>query len=385
MERVRPQPLPVLWICGPPGVGKTAVAWRIFTDLASSRTVAYVDIDQLGICYPEPPDDPCRYRLKARNLGAFASSLAEAGATCLVVSGVADPVHGPHLDEIAEVDLTLARLRATPEVLRQRLTSRGGREPEQFEAVLHYADELDLSRFADVTIDTTALTVDELAHRVRQEAYGWPERPGPMEQRLPAASRVVGRQPASGGHVLWLIGATGAGKSTVGWELLQSALGSGVGAAFVDLDQIGFVLPDPDIPARHVRRASLLASMWAAYREVGASCLVVVGAVHDAAKLDEYTRALSTSGLTICRLHASGELLNRIRRRGQGAGPRLPGDALFGAPPGQLKTIAAKASEQAEHIEWEALGDVRVDTDGRSVEEVVAAVLAALPAWPRRS
>ena len=38
---------------------------------------AYVDIDQLGICYPELRSDPGRYRLKERNLSAVAANFAD--------------------------------------------------------------------------------------------------------------------------------------------------------------------------------------------------------------------------------------------------------------------------------------------------------------------
>src|SRR5689334_1982942 len=60
--------IPVLWLCGPPGVGKTSVAWRIRARLRQGGVAAaYVDIDQLGMCYPERECDPGRHRLKARN------------------------------------------------------------------------------------------------------------------------------------------------------------------------------------------------------------------------------------------------------------------------------------------------------------------------------
>lgn len=378
----------MMWVSGPPGVGKTAVSWRIFTDLGKDRSVAYVDVDQLGICYPEPADDPGRHRLKARNLGALAASVAQVGVTCLVVSGVVDPIHGPHREEIGDIDLTFARLRAAPEVLRQRLTTRDGHEPEQFDAVQRYADELDVSQFADLTVDTTALALDEVADLLRHQAGGWlsGEDHGTSGDPTVQRSSPV-RLPAAGGQVLWLIGAPGSGKSTVGWELFQSALGSGASAAFIDLDQIGFVRPvSPDVPGRHRRRASLVASMWAAYGDAGARYLVVVGPGRDAATLNEYRRALATSDLTICRLHAGGEVLaERIRRRGEGAGPRLPGDTVFGAPPSRQRTIAANASDEAEQLERNALGDIRLDTDGCSVHEVLARVVAALPAWPSHS
>ena len=63
--------IPVLWLCGPPGIGKSTVGWEIFTQLAQAGIEAgYVDIDQLGMCYPEPASDTGRHRMKAQNLGA---------------------------------------------------------------------------------------------------------------------------------------------------------------------------------------------------------------------------------------------------------------------------------------------------------------------------
>ena len=45
--------IPLLWLCGPPGVGKTAVGWEIFSQLTCAGMEAgYVDIDQLGLYGP---------------------------------------------------------------------------------------------------------------------------------------------------------------------------------------------------------------------------------------------------------------------------------------------------------------------------------------------
>lgn len=87
--------IPVLWLCGPPGIGKSTVGWEIFTQLTQAGIEAgYVDIDQLGICYPEPALDPGRHRMKARNLGAVVANYRAAGARCVIVSGVVDPGRG---------------------------------------------------------------------------------------------------------------------------------------------------------------------------------------------------------------------------------------------------------------------------------------------------
>ena len=59
--------LSVLWLCGPPGAGKSAVGWALYAGLSrSGARVGFAGIDQLGMCLPAPPDDPEGYRLKAR-------------------------------------------------------------------------------------------------------------------------------------------------------------------------------------------------------------------------------------------------------------------------------------------------------------------------------
>lgn len=77
---------------------------------------AYVDIDQLGICYPEPALDPGRHRMKARNADAVVANFQDAGARCVVVSGVVDPARGVPMDELQHTDLTVCELRVDPAI-----------------------------------------------------------------------------------------------------------------------------------------------------------------------------------------------------------------------------------------------------------------------------
>ena len=72
---MRDELLSVLWLCGPPGAGKSAVGWALYAGLSrSGARVGFADIDQLGMCLPAPPDDPEGYRLKERNLSAVAGN-----------------------------------------------------------------------------------------------------------------------------------------------------------------------------------------------------------------------------------------------------------------------------------------------------------------------
>src|SRR2546429_2065026 len=84
-------PVPFLWLCGPSGVGKSTVGWEIFRQLArAGSATAYVDADQLGLCYPAAAGDRDNHRIKARNLGAVWAAFRAAGVDSMILSGGVD-------------------------------------------------------------------------------------------------------------------------------------------------------------------------------------------------------------------------------------------------------------------------------------------------------
>ena len=390
--------IPVLWLCGPSGVGKTTVGWEIFTQLTREGIEAgYVDIDQLGICYPEPPGDPERHRIKARNLGAVVTNFLAAGARCIIVSGVVDPVRGVHPGQIPQAALTVCRLRASQDVLRQRFLRRGG-QAELMEDVLRESAVLDVSDFADVCVDASARPVSEVARLVREHNDGWPALAGPgrssgmaepgrdaaKPERHPAEPD---RDPAAAdGPVLWLCGATGVGKSTVGFEVYQRARRAGLTAAYIDLDQLGFCRPGPaDDPGNHRVKALNLAAVWRTYRAAGAQCLTMVGPVENQVAVAVYTDALPSAAITLVRLHAGrDQLTRRILLRGQGRGSwPQPGDPLLGQSTDRLLEVADQAAA-AEAQEGASIGAMSVDTDSHTAEDA-ADVIIAQTGWPGRA
>ncbi|HEX4788921.1 MAG TPA: hypothetical protein VH372_10705, partial [Actinospica sp.] len=175
--------LPVLWIYGPSGVGKTTVGWALYSRLvASGLRAGFVDIDQLGMCYgpptatdwaPEPISDPVRYRLKTLNLDAVAARHREFGSRCLVVAGIVDPARGVDPALLPNADLTPCRLRAEPAELARRVAARG-RDTDDLEDVLRDARELDSNDFPGACVDTTGLGVDEVLARIAEATAGWP-------------------------------------------------------------------------------------------------------------------------------------------------------------------------------------------------------------------
>jgi adenylylsulfate kinase-like enzyme len=369
--------IPVLWLCGPPGVGKTTVGWEIFSQLMRAGIeTGYVDIDQLGMCYPEAASDPGRHRMKAQNLGSVAANFRAAGARCLIVSGVVDTARGVHADMIPQAAVTVCRLRAGRDELRQRFAGRRG-QIDAVEDVLREAGAMDASDFAGVCVDTSALPVAEVARLVRERSGGWPVLTGPGRSSRAAEP---GGHPAAAadGPVLLLCGATGVGKSAVGFEVYLRDLRAGFTAAFIDLDQIGFCRPaPPGDTGNHRVKARNLAALWRTYHAAGAQRLIVAGPVEDEGAVRAYAGALPSATLTLCRLHAGrDQLTGRIMRRGQGGSWAQPGDPLIGQSTAHLRRIADEAAADADALERAAIGAWRIDTDGRTVEEAADLIIA---------
>ncbi|QPP08432.1 AAA family ATPase [Streptomyces bathyalis] len=370
--------IPVLWLCGPPGVGKTAVGWELYSRCARAGTgTAYVDIDQLGMCSPESASDPGRHRMKARNLGALVANFGQSGARRVIVSGVVDAERGPPLDQLPGAAVTVCRLRAGRGDLKRRLEARGSQGDDAAEDALRESDALDAGDFADLCIDTSGLPVAEVARLVRERTGGWPLFTGPG--RASAGTRPDGHPvTAADGRILWLCGATGVGKSTVGFEVYQKALRAGHAAAYVDVGQLGFCGPVmADDPGNHRVKARNLAALWQTFRAAGARRLIVVGPVEDEDTIRTYAGELPAATLTLCRLRASRDrLAERILQRGQGGSWAQPGDPLKGRSTAHLLRVADRAAAEADVLERAAIGDLSVDTDRRTVEEVADAVVA---------
>jgi chloramphenicol 3-O-phosphotransferase len=370
--------LPVLWLCGPPGAGKSAAGWALYSELARSGVRAgFTDIDQLGMCLPAPPDDPERDRVKERNLSAVAGNFRAAGCDAVVAAGDLGPSPGIAAETIPGASLTICRLTAPADELRRRLIARRER-PDFVADALHLAEELDRCSIADACVDTHGLTVAEVA-RLAGERCGWPPEcvhGARADDVLPAQARapVSGAVPAVGGgaEVLLVCGATGAGKSAAGFEVFLRQVRTGVTTAYIDLGQIGFMNPLPaEDPGAHRLKARNLADMWQAYHAAGARRLVLSGSVPDEAAATLYAGALPATRITVCRLHATpAELAHRISRRGQGLSWPEPGDSLIDQPGAHLRRVAAESAAEAEALERSGLGDLRIDTTGRTVAEV---------------
>ena len=384
--------VPVLWITGPAGVGKSTVSWQVFTELAGSReSAAFADADQLCMCYPAPADDPGRDRIRARNASVVIGNYRASGARCVIVNGVVDPALGARRDLIEQAEVLVCRLRADPGEVVRRLAGRDQRRGGAKAAMRQVAEDcerMDASAFADVCVDTTGVPAAQAAALVRDRCRGWPGFGAVARQPPRAAPAGLAGLPGTttggaSGQILLLCGPAGVGKSTIGYQLYLRCLESGVTAGYIDLDQIGFLTPPADgDPANHKLKAANLAALWRTYHAAGARHLVITGPVDNQAALQTYLAALPSAELTACRLHAGpAELKRRIMTRGGGGSWPQPGDPLRGQPASYLSQVAEQAAADNQALDRAHLDAIRIDTDGRTAAEA-ADLTTAATGWP---
>ena len=365
------RPVPVLWVSGAPGVGKSTAGWRLYARLrAQGESVAYVDVDQLGLFCPDPPDDPDRRRLQAANAIEVLTNFAHHGATRLIVSGVVDPERGiaSYVEHARNLNVTLVRLHADWDELRRRYLGRGF-GVERLDELKALATALD-RHDAGVPLDVTDLAPDDVVDALI-ELFG-----------AAGARATTDPEPAAGGRpvaedrtipALLITGPTAVGKSTIGWDVYTSLCARGLSAGYVDIDQLGFVFPAA--AARRIKGENL-SRLDRGFRAAGAQFLVAVA--RDAPGV--YEPYVGAEPVTSVHLDAApADLAERAARRAAGEGPRLAGDDLFRASEARLAEIAERAVAEAGEFRRRA-GAARmvVDTSAEDRATVAGRLLAFL-------
>lgn len=362
---VRASGIPVIWICGASGAGKSVSAWGLFKELAADGVrVAYLDIDQLGMLYPALDDDPERHLLKTEALAALLPGYASAGAQALVVSGVVEPTGGPGA-ALEDVDLTVCLLTPDPAALRERILARGWSEQVVADAVDENA-ALRHAVFLDTVVETAGLSVPETVERLRPFVR--------MAEPATAATTPAVPSPAEVGVVV-VTGPRAAGTSTVGFGLSMGRWRAGLRTGFADLQQLAFLAcpssPDLTNPALGIAQ---LAAMHAFMAARGAGLLVVSGhlTIADRTSMRE---AIKSAAVTIVRLRADEATFEtHVRDRVAGSEARLAGDDLLGADPRHQAAVVATALAEQSHLDAHAVDDAVIDVTGRPPAEVVADV-----------
>jgi len=366
----------VWWLYGPPSAGKSATAWELFTQVLKGEPRGYFDIDQVGMCYPEPADDPGRYALKAGAAGRVVRRLTDAGALFVIVSGVLDERSlTTVVDAVDGAAVTFCRLRVERGELHRRLRRRYS--PEEVARALDEADRWDRYDSAGLLVDTGEGVPLDVARRAAEAIRSaGPATAVPSSRSRPAVQAAAG---TGAGRAVLICGPTGVGKSTVGFGLFNHLLADGRTAAYLDLQQLGFLadLPD-DASGGHEVVAGCVADLWEQYRTVGAEDLVLTGQAEQAADVHRYRDALGTTSLVVCRLHASEEALrDRILARTRGGGPMLAGDALVGLTAEDAEIVLHDALIQQDRLDEAELADVTLDTADKSAGTVTRSARAA--------
>lgn len=357
----------VLRLAGPPGVGKSTLARAVAQRCAATgEAVAHVDIDQLGMLYPAPEDDPDRWALKERALDRLARIHRRDGTARLIVSGVASPDAPPPATAAATV--TSLWLDARPERLRERLAERGWPD-EQVERTVRTGSAesgrlVEGWRRLDVGEQDLAASIEAVLEAA--------QRPDPQPEGPAVPVDLADAQTAP---VLWITGPRCAGASSAGWELASRAWAAGTRTGFLDLAQLSFAwnLPGGAATAR-VLGADCAAALHECFVGAGAVASIVVAPV--AAGPDLAFAALGDVPVLAVRLDASpAELRERARARAAGAGPRLAGDDLRGACDLEVAAIVRRAVRERD-IPLQA-GEVLVPTSGIGPAEVAERIRAA--------
>jgi hypothetical protein len=320
--------------------------------------VAYVDIDQLGICYPAPEGDPDRWALKERALGRIAGRYRQAGVARLIVSGVAFPDLPP--PEHPEVNVQSLWLDAGTEVRRARLDARGWGSARTAEVVDVGTAEAARLEGSWKRLETDVLTLQETVDAVLARWTFDTGRPVPTTAPADRAAGGFASTPAAGkdcgGRVWWITGPRCVGASTVGWLIAADAWQEGRRTGFIDIAQLSFTW-NTGVPIGLTNGVALRETFAAA----GAEEFVFVAPLE--IEPSGVHQAFQGSDLSVVRLDATqDELYNRALARTRGEGPMIAGDDLLGVSSSDAEAVIVSAA--ARQRIGVRPGETLVDTSG---------------------
>jgi Mrp family chromosome partitioning ATPase len=360
----------VLRLAGAPGAGKSAVGWAVAERLAAQgEPIAFVDIDQLGICYPAPEGDPHRWQLKQRALGRLVDRYREAGVDRLIVSGVAHPDLPPMEHDGAGVRSLW--LDAAAEVRRARLRPRGWESARTAEVVRIGTEEAARLESSWERLSTDELTLGQtvdavLACWTLETVTGTdpPRRPAADPCAPTFSAGELGRR-----RVLWITGPRCVGASTVGWRIAADAWREGRRTGFIDVAQLSFTW-NLAAPVGLLNGVALQETFAAA----GTERFVVVAPL-DIEPVSART-AFGDAEFAAVRLDATdADLRDRALARTRGEGPFVSGDDLLGAPTTDAEALIATAVAR-QRIAVRP-GETLVDTSGEDAAVSTKRVTAA--------
>lgn len=157
--------------------------------------------------------------------------------------------------------------------------------------------------------------------------------------------------------LLVLTGPVGVGKTSVAAVLSDLLAEAGMVHAVIDLDWLRWCRPSPPSDPFHTALGlDNLAMIWRQYQEKQAERLILVDILESPAMLDAYRQAIPGARPTVVRLHAELATIHaRLERREIGA---------------SLEWHRRRAAELSAQMERDALEDVRIATDDKTLLEI---------------
>ena len=363
----------ILRLAGPPGVGKSTIGWVVAQQAGDDGSpTAYLDIDQLGMCYPAPNGDPERWWLKERALDAIASALRDHGVLRLVVSGVACPEDPP--PSTIGGPTTSLWLDAPADVIRDRLAPRGWGEEQLVDTVRIGVAESNRAHRSWKRVPIGSSTLADSVEAV--QAAGSHSEVEPLEHRGEHVPVDASRSPGdrAGPSIVWVTGPRCAGVSSAGWSLAMDAWGGERRTGFIDAAQLGFLQNLAGAASSAQLALSLVAILVREFAAAGAAECVVVAPLETPP--DQVRSVFPGGRVSFVRLDVAPEqILAQALARTRGGGPILAGDDLLGASRGTAEAVAATAAEQRTWPprQGEQVLDVSGSGPGQVAEQIRAA------------
>lgn len=179
-------------------------------------------------------------------------------------------------------------------------------------------------------------------------------------------------------QILLLGGASGTGKTTVGWELSAILEHRGVDHCVIDGDTLGHIFPaPPGDPSRSGIVERNLASVWSGFAEVGQTRLIYTNTVSvlEEEMIRRAVRASSAGGVVSSEVEVEVEFTSVVLV----AGARTVAQRLARRETGDRVDLHIDRSLRAAMLLQQRASEsvVVISTDGRAVEDVALEVLDA--------
>jgi adenylylsulfate kinase len=166
-------------------------------------------------------------------------------------------------------------------------------------------------------------------------------------------------------EVLLLTGPTGVGKTSVAHGIADILEERSVSHAVIDLDALRYAFPRPEKDPFNMEIGyKNLTSIWQNYREYGVTHVIIPNVVERNEDIKKIKQIISNSHISLIRLTASLDTIhNRLKKREEGD---------------SLQWHIDRATQLHQELRDSSLEDLAVETEGKSVREVVSEIILKL-------